>query len=142
MSRSLLIDTHIVIWLEEKSDRLRPSTKRLIDECWRNGGTIFVSAVTAWEIANLVATGRMDLDLPVDEWIDRFLDQPDMEAVALSHRAAARSYEISEFDRRDPGDRLLIATSIDLGCPLVTYDTRITAFAEAAGQSHGFTVAS
>jgi len=142
LSPSLLIDTHIVIWLEEKSDRLRPSTKRLIDECWRNGGTIFVSAVTAWEIANLVATGLMDLDLPVDEWIDRLLDQPGMEAVALSHRAAARSYEISEFDRRDPGDRLLIATAIDLGCPLVTYDTRITAFAEAAGVSRGFRVAS
>jgi len=69
----LLLDTHIALWLDSGDDRLRPSTRSLIDGCWRNGGTVFLSAVTAWEIALLVDAGRIDLDIPVEAWIERFL---------------------------------------------------------------------
>jgi PIN domain nuclease of toxin-antitoxin system len=62
---SLLLDTHITLWLDSGDDRLRSSTRGLIDGCWRSGGTIFLSAVTAWEIALLVDTGRIDLDVPI-----------------------------------------------------------------------------
>jgi PIN domain nuclease of toxin-antitoxin system len=55
----LLLDTHIALWLDSGDHRLRPSTRSLIDDCWQNGGTILLSAVTAWEIALLVDTGRM-----------------------------------------------------------------------------------
>jgi PIN domain nuclease of toxin-antitoxin system len=43
---ALLLDTHILLWLDSGSDRLRPSTRDLIDACWRGGGTILVSAVS------------------------------------------------------------------------------------------------
>lgn len=39
---------------------------RLIDRHWQSGGAILSSAVTAWEIALLVDTGRIRLDLAVD----------------------------------------------------------------------------
>jgi PIN domain nuclease of toxin-antitoxin system len=61
--------------------------------------------------------------------------------VPLSHVAAARSYQLHRLAHRDPADRLLMATSIELGCPLVTYDDRITEFANAYGRQYGFTVA-
>ena len=51
MIDAILLDTHIALWLDSGSDRLRPSTRGLIDGIWRNGGTVFISAVTAWEIA-------------------------------------------------------------------------------------------
>jgi PIN domain nuclease of toxin-antitoxin system len=76
MTDRLLLDTHIALWLDSGDDRLRPSTRGLVDGCWRDGGTIFLSAVTAWEIALLVDTGRIDLDLPVEAWIERFLRHP------------------------------------------------------------------
>jgi PIN domain nuclease of toxin-antitoxin system len=60
----LLLDTHVALWLDSGDDRLRAATRALIDGCWQNGGTIFLSAVTAWEIALLVDTGRIDLDVP------------------------------------------------------------------------------
>jgi len=77
-----------------------------------NGGSIFLSAVTAWEIALLVDTGRIDLDMPIEAWIKRFLDRPGIEAVPLDHRAASRSYQLHHLQHRDPADRLLIATAI------------------------------
>lgn len=141
MTDGLLLDTHIVLWLNSGSPRLRPATRRLIDECWRSRGTIYFSAVNAWEIALLVDGGRVKLDLPVQGWIARFLENPGVEGVPLSLAAAAQSYCLQHFEHRDPADRLLIATAIDLGCPLVTYDERIAIFGKRRGRQHGFLVA-
>jgi len=66
VTHRLLLDTHVALWLDSGDERLRSSTRVSIDGCWKNGGTIFLSAVTAWEIALLVDTGRIDLDIPVD----------------------------------------------------------------------------
>ena len=96
--------------------------------------------MTAWEIATLVATRRIGLDRPASEWLDRFLIQPGVRAVPLSHHAAARAYAFDELEHRDPADRLLIATAIELGCPLVTYDARIARFAARHGDRYGFAV--
>jgi PIN domain nuclease of toxin-antitoxin system len=138
MTDRLLLDTHIALWLDSGDDRLQPSTRALVDGCWRDGGTIFLSAVTAWEIALLVDAGRIDLDLPVEAWIDRFLQRPGLEPAPLSHHAASRSYQLHRLEHRDPADRLLIATAIELDCPLVTYDKRIARFGETYGWQHRF----
>ena len=140
MTGSLLLDTHIALWLDSGDRRLRPPTRRLIDDCWRDGGTILLSAVAVWEIALLVDTGRIDLDLPIDEWVDRFVARPGVNAVPLGYRAASRSYQLHQSQHRDPADRLLIATAIELGCPLVTYDERIAGFGRRYGRQYRFTV--
>lgn len=135
---SLLLDTHIVLWLDSGDERLRSQTRTLIEECWRDGGTLLLSAVTAWEIALLVDTQRIDLDLPVAQWIDRFVARPGIQCAALAALAAARSYQLHQLEHRDPADRLLIATAIHLDCPLVTYDDRITRFAKKYGKQYRF----
>jgi PIN domain nuclease of toxin-antitoxin system len=140
MSDGLLLDTHIVLWLDSGNPRLRSSTRTLIDECWQNGGTIYTSAISAWEIALLVDRGLVDLDVPVDVWVQRFLERPGIEAVRLSHDAASRSYQLHRLEHRDPADRLLIATAIELACPLVTYDVRIARFGRRHGKQYRFAV--
>jgi len=136
----LLLDTHIALWLDSGDERLRPSTRTLIDSCWRNGGTIFLSAVTVWEMALLVDAGRVELDIPIEAWVERFLDRPGIEAVPLSYRAASRAYQLHYLEHRDPADRLLISTAIELACPLVTYDDRIARFGERWGRQYRFAV--
>jgi PIN domain nuclease of toxin-antitoxin system len=138
LSDSLLLDTHIALWLDSGSERLLPATRTLIDTCWQAGGSILLSAVTAWEIALLVDTGRIHLDISVEGWVERFVGRPGIDAVPLSHHAAARAYRLDRLEHRDPGDRLLIATAIELACPLVTYDARIADFAAAHGSQYGF----
>ena len=141
MSSALLLDTHIAVWLNSADERLRTRTRALIDDCWREGGSIFLSPVSAWEIALLVDIGRLDLDLPADQWVERFLGWPGVESAPLTPRAASRSYELHHLEHRDPADRLLIATAIDLGCPLVTYDRRITRFGDRYGRRYRFAMA-
>lgn len=140
MTEALLLDTHIALWLDSGSDRLHQSTRTLIDGCWKSGGTIFLSSVTAWEIALLVDMGRIELDVPVDAWVQRFLDRPGIVGAPLEHSAAARSYQFHHLEHRDPADRLLIATAIELRCPLVTYDARITQFGTRRGRQQGFSI--
>ena len=140
MRDALLLDTHITLWLDNGDERLHHSTRVLIDDCWRNDGTIYLSAVSAWEIALLVDTGRIDVDIPVEAWIERFLGRPGVVAVPLNHRAASRSYQLHHLEHRDPADRLLIATSIELACPLVTYDERITRFGKKHGRQYRFAI--
>lgn len=140
MTGAVLLDTHIALWLDSGSDRLRQSTHALIDGCWQNGGTIFLSAVSAWEIALLVDTGRIALDLPVDAWIERFVERPGIESVPLSHQAGGHAYQFHHLEHRDSADRLLIATAIELACPLITYDQRIAHFGENYGRQYGFAV--
>ena len=137
MSETLLLDTHIALWLDSGDDRLRPETRSLIDDCWQDGGMIRLSAVSVWEISLLVDTGRIELDLPIEAWVMRFLGRDGIEAVPLGHRAACRGYQLHHFEHRDPADRLLIATAIELACPLVTYDERILRFADRHGRQYG-----
>ncbi len=136
-----MLDTHIALWLETGDSRLSASTRGLLDDCWRAGGTIFFSAVSAWEISLLASLGRFTLDLPADLWVTRFLERPGVASAPLMPRAAALSNQLRNLEHRDPGDRLLIATAIDLVCPLVTYDAPIINFANGSGRQYGFATA-
>jgi PIN domain nuclease of toxin-antitoxin system len=138
VTETILLDTHIALWLDSGSDRLRPATRDLIDTCWRNGGLVLLSAVTAWEIALLIDTGRIALDISLPAWLERFTARPGIDAVPLSHQAASHAYRLHHLAHRDPGDRLLIATAVERACPLVTYDVRIIHFAETHGSQYGF----
>jgi PIN domain nuclease of toxin-antitoxin system len=135
---AVLLDTHIVLWLDSGSERLRPSTRSRLDACWQGGGTVWISAVTIWEIAQLVDTGRISLDRPLVAWLEQFIGRPGVDIVKLTAFAAARAYQLHHLENRDPADRLLIATAIELACPLITYDDRIIQFGESHGTQYGF----
>ncbi|HEY5210873.1 MAG TPA: type II toxin-antitoxin system VapC family toxin [Stellaceae bacterium] len=142
MNNALLLDTHIALWLDEAHERLRPPTAALIEACRRDGGVIFFSAVSVWEIALLLDTNRLTLNTPLDDWVDQFIRNAGIEMLPLDHRAASRAYDLSDLPYRDPADRFLIATAIGQGCPLVTYDARILQFANRHGRRYGFTAVS
>jgi PIN domain nuclease of toxin-antitoxin system len=140
LSAALLLDTHIALWLDSGHASLKEQTGRKIDECWRAGGTILLSAVSAWEIALLADLQRIALDLPPADWIARFLNRPGFAPAPLSPETAARAYDMKPFAPRDPADRLLMATAMELACPLVSYDRNITQFAKRYGRRFGFAV--
>jgi PIN domain nuclease of toxin-antitoxin system len=137
----LLLDTHIALWLSRGDARLGETTRKTIDAAWQAGGRILFSAVSVWELAMLVEKGAIELDLPVEAWVRRFLDRPGLEGVPLDHSAAAQAYSLHHLEHRDPADRLLIASAIVLGCPLVTHDERIRRFAKTRGRQYRFSIA-
>jgi PIN domain nuclease of toxin-antitoxin system len=137
---NLLLDTHILLWLDNGDRKLSEPTRRAIEDARRDGARILLSAVSVWEISMLVEKGSLELDVAVERWVERVLDQSGLEAVPLDHVAASRAYALHDLEHRDPADRLLIGTAIVLGCPLVTYDDRIRRFARTRGKQYGFSV--
>lgn len=138
---ALLLDTHILLWLDSGHPSLRMQTREWIEAQWRSGAGLIVSAVSAWEIALLAESGRITLDIPPDEWLHRFLSRPGIVAAPLGIPAATRAYVLDGFEHRDPADRLLIATAIVEGWTLVTYDARILAYSASHGRKIGLKAA-
>lgn len=138
---AFLLDTHIVLWLDNGDPRLKEATRTMIDRRWLAGGSVLVSAISAWEIALLADTGRISLDCPPEAWVERFVGRPGVEAIPLTCRAASWAYGLQHFERRNPADRLLVATAIELACELVTYDGPITDYALGRGRQSGLRVA-
>jgi PIN domain nuclease of toxin-antitoxin system len=89
------------------------------------------SAVSAWEIGLLVARGRIQLAIPIQNWIARFLQRPGILGVPLGIDAAIEATRLPGDAHRDPADRFLIAQARILDAQIVTRDRQILAYAAA-----------
>jgi PIN domain nuclease of toxin-antitoxin system len=114
----LLLDSHIFFWFLINSDRLTTAHRSEIADRTR---PVFVSAVSAWEIAIKVKLGK---------WPEAAVLLPDLslkvvaagfELLPISFAQAERAGSL-ELLHRDPFDRLLAAQALDLGIAIATVD--------------------
>ena len=126
----LLLDTHVWLWLAAGDRRLPPRHARRIAHAARDG-SLFVSPISAWEVALLEQKNRIRLGRPVALWLDDALAQPGLNVASLTPRIAAASCHLPAPFHPDPADRMLVATARDLGATLVTADERILDYARA-----------
>ena len=71
----ILLDTHVLVWFVEGVDRLGSQSRQKIDQaiCANNVG---ISAISFWEIALLIAKGRLNLSSPLNIWRQAILALP------------------------------------------------------------------
>jgi PIN domain nuclease of toxin-antitoxin system len=87
---------------------------------------IAISAITAFELADLVESDRIRLDIPTRRWIDHALARSGVETIALTPRIAVDAAQL--HFARDPFDRIIYATARAEDAKLVTRDARLHAF--------------
>jgi PIN domain nuclease of toxin-antitoxin system len=127
---ALLLDTHVWLWYAEGvADRLRPASVRKLEEARRGDGLV-VSAISVWEIGMHAARGRIQLAVPLRDWVERALASPGIRLAPLDSAVAAESTLLPGDPQGDPADRFLIATARTHGVPLATRDDRILAYAK------------
>lgn len=126
---SLLLDTHIFIWLMSGNELLTQKARKVIEECAKNEGPMLVSAISIWEIGMLVQKGRLVMKEPVLQWIQEAMNAPYIQLAALSPEIAIESCQLPGEFHGDPADRMIVATSRVLNAPLLTKDTRIHTYA-------------
>ena len=120
---NLLPDTHVLIWWIEGSSRLGPQTKEMM---FRDGVTLWVSAVAVWEMAIKTARGRLQLEPPVEETIPLLLERGFLPLpITIQHALEVRALPLLH---NDPFDRMLVAQARCEDLTLVTADPAIMAY--------------
>ena len=84
-----------------------------------------------WEIAMLVAKGRLTLTRDVQEWVDDALRQTCVALASLEPAISVASTRLPGALHGDAADRLIGATARRLGALLVTADGRLLAYGAA-----------
>jgi PIN domain nuclease of toxin-antitoxin system len=109
---NLLLDTHVLIWWDE-GRKLTGAARRAIEAA----DTVYVSAVSAWEVAIKTGLGRLNPTRTVEQAVEEsgFLELP------ITFRHAERVAGLPAH-HRDPFDRLLIAQAEVEGLTVVTRD--------------------
>ncbi len=126
---SILLDTHVWIWLVNGDKTLLPKTRKLINETAKKG-KIFISAISVWELSMLDVKGRITLGTPCLEWVHRSLALPGMHYAALSPEIAVESSHLPGTFHGDPADRMIVATARVEGYTLLTRDTQILSYSK------------
>jgi PIN domain nuclease of toxin-antitoxin system len=119
----ILLDTHVVIWLALNPARLSQKARAAIEHARTNGDGLAISDLTLFELAMLVDKGRVRLDASLES----FLREVEARFVVLpiTGRACVRALGLAAGYPNDPADRLIGATALVEGLPLVTAEGEI-----------------
>jgi PIN domain nuclease of toxin-antitoxin system len=118
----ILLDSHVLIWAVADSKRLSKAAASAIRRA-RRGDGLAVSAITAYEVAWQIASGRIQGYGTVETSVLRFLEGVTVRPI--TPEIAALAAQFPEDYPRDPADRLIGATARAEGMTLVTRDERI-----------------
>jgi PIN domain nuclease of toxin-antitoxin system len=88
----------------------------------------FASSISIWELGIKIQRGKLDLGMPIDEFASRIAKTQAIQLLAVDTATWLRSLELP-WDHRDPADRVIVATAVLRGVPLLTADAEIHRFA-------------
>ncbi len=120
----ILLDTHVWLWFISNPELLSKKANRVVDSALREE-KIFISSISAWEVALLVYNKRLQLTLDVADWIAKSEMLPYFQFIPVDNAIAIKSVSLPKPLHSDPADRIIIATAISLGASLVTKDKKI-----------------
>ena len=123
MNDRLLIDTCALIWLANKSESLSLVARIQIEEA----DEVFVSPVSAWEIALKHSTGKLKLACDPITWFDHAIDMFSLKLLPLDYKLWMRSTQLP-MHHRDPADRTIIQSALEHDLTIVTHDKRFAQY--------------
>lgn len=120
----IVVDTNIIVWYFDDYSRLTKLAETTVDYAAANG-TVFVASISIVELTYLIEKGRVPKDLLV--LLRKTLDESSS-AFRLAELSRGVADELEYIDRSivaDMPDRIIAATALHLGIPLITSDGNV-----------------
>ena len=125
----IVLDTHALIWWVNDDQQLTDKARKAIEkEISSEDGQVFISTISAWEIAMLVQKGRLALTMDVKDWIDIVAAIEGVRFVPVDNEVAMQSARLPGEFHTDPADRMIVALARRQSIALVTSDAKIQAY--------------
>jgi PIN domain nuclease of toxin-antitoxin system len=112
----VVLDTHVAVWWAGEPRRLGRVARARLGEEDRLG----IPAIVFWEVSLLVRKRRLDLGMPLSEWVQAIQAVPRVEPLPLTPEIAIHADELDMH--ADPADRFIVATALQHAAPLVSKD--------------------
>lgn len=119
----ILLDTHVAVWLLLESSRLSKAARAAVTKARSEGEGLGISDITIWEIAGLIHKQRLHTQIGDESFL--FEVESRFKILPISGRACLRALALPAAFPKDPADRLIAATALAEGVPLVTADRAI-----------------
>jgi len=116
---TVLLDSHVLHWWSSEPDRLSRAAAQAIERA----DELAVASITWFELAWLVHNERIVLTIPIRAWLEELARQA--RTAGTTPAIAATAVSLPSSFPGDPADRLIYATAIEHGWPLVTKDERL-----------------
>lgn len=120
---SLLLDTHAFLWFVADDERF---SQRAADAI-AGGREVWLSAVTALEIAIKAGGGKLELAESAPRFVSRHRERNDLRELPVSIEHALTVHDLP-LHHRDPFDRLLVAQACCEQLSLVSGDPALGAY--------------
>jgi len=116
---SILIDTSVLLWAAGIDGQLADRDSELLTDA---DTPIFVSSVTAWEIAIKWAKGRLTLPETPDVFMEKVISAAGFSKLSIGFKDAYFVAQMHHARHKDPFDRLIVAQAMRNGLRLMTSD--------------------
>jgi PIN domain nuclease of toxin-antitoxin system len=119
----ILLDTHVIVWLASDERRLSRTARAAIDQARQAGKALAISDFTLFELSLLFRKKQIGLVISLESFLSevekRFVVLPITGQVCVSALSLPVGYP------KDPADRIIGATALVEGIPLITADREI-----------------
>lgn len=116
---TVVLDSHVVHWWSAEPDRISVAAGRAIG----NADELAVADITWFELAWLAHHERIVVTIPIASWLRQLATQ--VRTIPVTPAIASAAVSLPSSFPGDPADRLIYATAIENGWPLVTKDEKL-----------------
>ena len=120
----IILDTCTLIWLAVDQKKLSLKARKMIEQ---NPDSLFVSAITAFEIAIRCRNGKLTLPLPPLEWFAQVVEFHGIKELFITSSIAIESAQLPKM-HNDLSDRIIIATAQANNMKILTCDEMIAQY--------------